>query len=125
MSHGMVTAVMFDTAELDRTVAFWRELLGLETVHQTDSFVYLEPMRPGGPHLAFQLVPETKSVKNRLHLDVRVDDRPALVQRVIELGGAVIGEVEEPGFPPWTMMRDPEGNEFCLYQPVEPEQRSP
>lgn len=119
MVTGTVTAVMFDTHDLDGTVGFWQALLGLAAVHRTETYVYLEPMRPGGPHLAFQLVPEKKSVKNRLHLDIRVDDRAAAVEKVIELGGAVLREVEETGFPPWVMMRDPEGNEFCLYQPNE------
>jgi predicted enzyme related to lactoylglutathione lyase len=119
MDHGTVTTVMHDTSDLDGTPAFWQELLGLELLYRDASYVYLSPLSEGGPHLAFQLVPEAKATKNRLHLDVRVADRGAFVDRVQALGGSVVGE--QPGqdgvFPPWTVMADPEGNEFCIYEP--------
>jgi catechol 2,3-dioxygenase-like lactoylglutathione lyase family enzyme len=79
----------------------------------------------GGPRLYFQRVPEPKATKNRVHLDLNVggplgtplDERKAAVdrevKRMIDLGAEVVREVEERGeF--WVVMRDPEGNEFCL-----------
>jgi predicted enzyme related to lactoylglutathione lyase len=64
--------------------------------------------------VSFQRVPETKSVKNRLHLDVVVDDVDVAAARVLELGGSVeAAEVHEYGFR-WRLAADPEGNEFCL-----------
>ena len=79
----------------------------------------------GGPRLFFQRVPEPKAAKNRVHLDLNVggplgtplDERKAAVdreaKRMIDLGAEVVREVEERGeF--WVVMRDPEGNEFCL-----------
>lgn len=115
--HGTVTAVMYDTVDLDAAVAFWCEVLGLEVVHRDEPFCYLG--RLGGedaPRLAFQRVPEPRGEKNRLHLDVRVDDRAAFTRRVVELGGAVHDEVDVPGFPVWTVLSDPEGNRFCVYE---------
>lgn len=111
---------MHDTSDLDGAVAFWTELLGLDVLHRDERYVYLSPMSDGGPHLAFQLVPEAKTGKNRLHLDIRVPDRSAFTARVVDLGGAVVGEHQEGDYPSWTVMRDPEGNEFCIYEAANP-----
>jgi catechol 2,3-dioxygenase-like lactoylglutathione lyase family enzyme len=79
----------------------------------------------GGPRLYFQRVPEPKAGKNRVHLDLNVggplgtplDDRKAAVdretKRMTDIGAEVVREVEERG-EYWVVMRDPEGNEFCL-----------
>jgi hypothetical protein len=77
-----------------------------------------------GPRLYFQRVPEDKAGKNRLHLDVRVadwrrpvDERRAAIEpereRLVALGATVVGPVAERG-EWWLVMRDPEGNAFCL-----------
>jgi len=78
-----------------------------------------------GPRLYFQRVPEAKAGKNRLHLDLHVSARPAApveerrravepeADRLVALGATVVGPVEEMGSW-WLVMRDPEGNEFCL-----------
>jgi predicted enzyme related to lactoylglutathione lyase len=115
--HGIVTAVMHDTVDLDGAVAFWTVILGLEVVHRDDTYAYLSKLSEGGPHLAFQLVPEAKAAKNRLHLDIKVPDRAAFAERVVGLGGSVIGEHQEGDYPAWTVMADPQGNEFCIYTP--------
>lgn len=117
---GAVTAVMHDTNDLDGAVAFWSQVLGLGVVHRDDRYVYLSAMSDGGPHLAFQLVPERKTGKNRLHLDIRVRDRAAFTGRVVALGGTIVGEHQEGDYPAWTVMRDPDGNEFCIYEAANP-----
>jgi hypothetical protein len=61
------------------------------------------------PRLWFQRVPEPKRVKNRVHLDVRAADRAAEVARLVGLGAVVLGE-----FDGWSMLADPEDNEFCV-----------
>lgn len=66
-----------------------------------------------GGRVLFQTVPESKSVKNRLHLDLHVPDQAATVARLVELGGSVTGHGEQGGHG-WTVMADPEGNEFCV-----------
>jgi hypothetical protein len=73
---------------------------------ETDPVVFVDGP---GPNICFQQVPEPKSGKNRLHLDVESVDRPAEVERLVALGASV-GRVLEG----WTLMHDPEGNEFCV-----------
>lgn len=77
------------------------------------NFVMLD--RPAGDAVApaFQRMPEPKVVKNRTHVDLRLDDLEAVTALVEELGGARLADHEEEGFR-WRVMRDPEGNEFCL-----------
>jgi hypothetical protein len=67
------------------------------------------------PRWFFQLVPETKSVKNRMHVDVRIDevDRAATIDRLVEAGASVLYEGRQ-GPNTWVTMADPEGNEFCV-----------
>ncbi|MFE3104490.1 VOC family protein [Nocardia tengchongensis] len=67
------------------------------------------------PRVLFQLVPEAKTVKNRLHLDIRVGDekRAAEVERLIGMGAKVLHEGRQGPFT-WVTMADPEGNEFCV-----------
>ncbi|MCX4908016.1 VOC family protein [Streptomyces sp. NBC_00878] len=69
-----------------------------------------------GRRLLFQRVPEPKTVKNRLHIDVHTGDRQreAEVARLTGLGAAVLREVKEQGGE-WVVMEDPEGNEFCVH----------
>jgi hypothetical protein len=68
-----------------------------------------------GRRLLFQQVPEPKTAKNRLHLDLHVgpDRRDTEVVRLRELGATVLREVKEPGTH-HVVMADPEGNEFCV-----------
>lgn len=110
-----VTTVMADTTDLDGAAAFWTAYLGLEVLQRTERYVYFSKIAGDGPHLAFQLVPEPKQVKNRMHLDIRVADLEAGRERVEELGGREIGRHQDPGFPAWLVMADPQGNEFCIY----------
>jgi hypothetical protein len=69
-----------------------------------------------GRRLLFQRVPEAKTVKNRLHLDLHpsAGRRASEVERLTELGASVLREVKEPSGE-WVVMADPEGNEFCVH----------
>jgi predicted enzyme related to lactoylglutathione lyase len=64
--------------------------------------------------------PDHKQVKNRLHLDLRPDDRDAEVARLEALGAYRV-DIGQIGDESWVVMADPEGNEFCLVQPLPPE----
>jgi predicted enzyme related to lactoylglutathione lyase len=114
-----VTTVMHDTDDLDGAVAFWTAVLGLEVKYKDDKHAYLSNLGDGGPHLAFQKVPEAKEGKNRLHLDMMVENRAAFAEWIVELGGSVIQEHEHPRSPIWIIMADPQGNEFCIYEKPE------
>lgn len=85
---------------------------------EDDPVVIVLPSSEGEPRLVFQKVPEPKTVKNRMHLDLTPDDRRAEVARLMGLGATEVGEFEHPFGSAWTTMRDPEGNEFCVMEPA-------
>ena len=94
-------------------VEFWTKVLGVGVKADYGEFVWLDPLAEGGPSLAFQLVPEQKSTKNRLHLDLEVDDRVPFIGYVESLGGSKLDEHTSGTFT-WNVMADPAGNEFCI-----------
>ena len=74
----------------------------------------LEPLGPGLARLAFQRVPEAKQTKNRLHLDVWVEDIERATAQGETLGATRVGDlIQDPG-EPFQVMLDPAGNEFCF-----------
>ena len=66
-----------------------------------------------GPRLLFLRVPEGKTAKNRMHLDVMAADPEAHIEALIAAGATRVAEHAEFGTS-WTVMQDPEGNEFCV-----------
>jgi catechol 2,3-dioxygenase-like lactoylglutathione lyase family enzyme len=108
-----VGSIVFNTNDVEVLVRFWSELLDLHEVRRFPGFVWLSAVTEGGPGLAFQQVPEAKAGNNRLHLDLGVADREAAVARVEQLGGTRVEDHEVAGFH-WTVLEDPEGNEFCI-----------
>ncbi len=70
-----------------------------------------------GMRILFQLVPEQKTVKNRVHLDLHVglDKIESEVERLEALGATRFSDRFEEKAPPWIVMGDPEGNEFCVH----------
>jgi hypothetical protein len=103
--------IVIDCNDPVLVASFWTEALGLE-LHGPDGGEYW--IEPGGesPDISFLHVPEGKSVKDRIHLDLRPGDQAAEVERLISLGARRIdigqGEVT------WVVMADPEANEFCV-----------
>jgi hypothetical protein len=69
----------------------------------------------GDPTWLFARVPEPKTAKNRMHVDLTAPDREAEVARLVELGATRVADMEEWGYE-WTVLQDPEGNEFCVAQ---------
>ncbi len=135
--------VTFDAADPDRLARFWASALGyimepapegfdswerwasdmgIPQERWNDMSAVLDP-DGAGPRLLFQRVPESKSAKNRVHLDVNVgkslpaERRRAHVdaeaERLVESGATQLRAAEERG-EYWIVMADPEGNEFCL-----------
>jgi predicted enzyme related to lactoylglutathione lyase len=64
--------------------------------------------------LAFQRVPEGKTVKNRVHLDIWTADLHGDIRRLVAAGGVTLGAIVDEDDGPFQIMQDPEGNEFCL-----------
>lgn len=113
---GKVSSIIIDTTaeNLEALVEFWKTVLGLEEKARYPTFIWLSSVSDGGPALAFQVVPEAKATKNRLHLDVAVDDRDAFASHVEALGGGRVDQHTFGGFT-WNVMADPAGNEFCIF----------
>jgi predicted enzyme related to lactoylglutathione lyase len=106
--------LVIDTVDPARIAPFWCELLGVrEHGWFGDDYLMLE-RDDYAPGIAFQRVPESKAVKNRLHVDVDVADMDAAVARILELGGSIASEPRELDGYRWRVMADPEGNEFCV-----------
>ncbi|WP_032404932.1 VOC family protein [Rhodococcoides fascians] len=74
----------------------------------------VDPDSPDSPRVLFQSVAEPKSVKNRLHLDIRVGDERESVVTELEARGAAVLHRGNQGPSVWITMTDPEGNEFCV-----------
>jgi hypothetical protein len=106
--------IVVDSREPARVVRFWAALLGGEPVVRPDGWAYVVP--PGFPALTFQPVPEPKTGKNRLHLDLEVDagEIPAAVARATGLGATPVGGIVVDGNGSFHVLTDPDGNEFCL-----------
>ena len=86
---GWVDEVVVDCLEPLALARFWADVLGGEPGVRDDDWVYLDP--PGWSRLAFQRVPEAKAGKNRLHLDVAVDDLADATEQARRAGAQAVG----------------------------------
>jgi len=110
----LVDTLTVDCADPRRVAEFWCGVLGYEISDEDEESVEIrDPAGEGWP-LLFLVVPEDKAVKNRLHLDLSPPSTMREeVERVSALGATSFRLVEEDGSF-WTVMLDPEGNEFCI-----------
>jgi predicted enzyme related to lactoylglutathione lyase len=111
-----VFGLSFDAADAATLANFWASALGREVAAGADkeyAAVVVDAETTSVPRLVFHQVPEGKSVKNRLHLDLIASDWEAEIARLTSLGATRIGEVEQNGAR-WVTLADPEGNEFDL-----------
>ncbi len=109
--------IVIDCAEHGAVVDFWVEALGEYTRHdENEQYVAIVPNEKaiGRPVILFQKVPESKVVKNRVHLDLRGESMAAEVERLTALGAIFVAERSLGEDLQWTVMQDPEGNEFCV-----------
>jgi len=113
-SVGTLYAITMDVNNLETCAKFWSQVLGADILFQNDNYLRLG-QKGERPTLLLQKVPEPHQVKNRVHIDLDVHDLDAAVSRVQELGGNKLRELNEYGIK-WTVMADPDGNEFCLVQ---------
>lgn len=114
-------AITIDCNEPRTVAAFWSAVLDCEVIEpgpDRPGWLRLEPLGPGRPPFVnLQPVDDAKVGKVRLHLDVLVEDVDTGVDRIVELGGSDTGDREELPRGRIAVMRDPEGNEFCLLAP--------
>ncbi|HZJ26263.1 MAG TPA: VOC family protein [Acidimicrobiia bacterium] len=107
--------LVLDCADPDTLAVFWSAALGYTNVGSAGSYAMLLPTEGDGPQLLLQRVPEVKSAKNRMHLDIHVADIEAEAKRLAALGAQRLrAEVVEEHETHWFLMTDPEGNEFCI-----------
>ena len=110
---GRFAHVVVDCHDPGRLAGFWSQVLGVDVAYEWHQYVILKSGAAGHPALAFQKVPEPKAGKNRVHLDVAVDDLDTAQARVEALGGSFVVEHGEDSVTV-RIMADPEGNELCL-----------
>ena len=98
----------YDEAEIARLKS-----LGIDDIDD-DPGVAMRHETGAGPRFFFQQVPEPKTVKNRWHIDLNAEDRETEVHRLIALGARRLRDVVHESGGEWTVMQDPEWNEFCV-----------
>jgi catechol 2,3-dioxygenase-like lactoylglutathione lyase family enzyme len=108
-----IAALAVDCADPPALAGWWRRLLGGSVEVDDDGDATLRT--PDGLLIDFLRVPEPKSVKNRLHLDLRSSDLVAATEQALALGATRADDIYDGGR--WQVLRDPEGNEFCLLRP--------
>jgi len=107
--------LVLDCHDPEALAPFWAAALGYVTLGSVENYVLLVPDSRPGPKLLLQRVPEARAGKNRMHLDIEVPDIEELAARLEELGATRISrEAEVEHGSRWIVMRDPEGNEFCV-----------
>jgi predicted enzyme related to lactoylglutathione lyase len=107
--------VTFDCRDPERLSDFWAAVTGYQRTELRADFARLRaPDGRGVRHLLFYKVPEAKSAKSRVHVDLASRSPAEEVQRLQELGARELYRVGELGGGGWVTMADPEGNEFCI-----------
>ncbi len=121
-------SVVVDCHDIASQARWWAEVLDWQVFYESDSEVVVipgwaldaaasTPWEKVGPGLVFVPVEESKSVKNRLHIDLAPhisDDREAEIQRLVNLGASPVEVGQSATDATWTVLADPEGNEFCV-----------
>ena len=110
--HMKIGFVTVDCADAERLIGFWSQALGYEV--NRGVYTTVRAPKGNGVTLYFQQVPEGRSGKNRLHLDLVSESFVADLQRLVDLGATHKSDVEENGLR-WSVLEDPEGNVFCLF----------
>ncbi|MDQ3106493.1 MAG: VOC family protein [Actinomycetota bacterium] len=105
------------SADPRRLADFWAAALELPERSDKENETIAADAGWNYPRLTFQKVPELPAQPQRLHLDLTADDRLAEVRRLCDLGAREHGSVTVEGDWTWTVMTDPDGNEFCVTDP--------
>jgi predicted enzyme related to lactoylglutathione lyase len=111
-------AITLDCGDTVALANFWSVAIDRPLDPDPNEFVAtigMSDRADGAPGWLFVKVPEGKSAKNRMHCDFVAPDRAAEVDRLVALGATAVAEHDEWGHR-WTVLQDPEGNEFCVAQ---------
>ena len=125
---------VIDCHDVRKQAAWWAEALGWKTIYETDGecvnipgwvdedIARTTPWERIGPGMVFVPVPEGKTVKNRLHLDVRPpdgSDQATELERLLGLGATEVDDRRNDDGTGWVVLADPEGNEFCILRSMD------
>ncbi|GHG01809.1 VOC family protein [Streptomyces zaomyceticus] len=102
-----------DSHDLPAQARFWSRVLDWRILFESEDEIVIGADALALPGMCFIAVPEGKTVKNRLHLDLTPDDQAAEVERILALGARRI-DVGQGADATWVTLADPEGNEFCV-----------
>ena len=110
--------IVIDTHDLPGLAAFWTRALGWKILSEREREIVIGTDENAPVGICFMPVTDAKTVKNRLHLDITTsaDDRDAEIERLLGLGAQRV-DVGQTGQESWTVLADPEGNEFCVIRP--------
>ena len=110
--------IVVDTHDLPGLARFWAAVLDWQILSEREREIVVGPYRDAPIGLCFMPVADEKTAKNRLHFDLNPDpdDREAEIERIIQLGARRV-DVGQTGDESWTVLADPEGNEFCVVRP--------
>ena len=108
--------VVVDCTDVRRVADFWKQVLDWQVVYESDDEMVIAKDEKTYPGIIFVTVPEKKSIKNRLHIDLNPDDQDAEVERLIGPGArrVEVGQSEAAEPVRWVVLADPEDNEFCV-----------
>ena len=115
MTSDLKLGLVLDCHDPVALAPFWAAALGYQFLGAVENYALLIPDGKAGPKLLLQRVPEAKTVKNRMHLDIETADIEGEAARLLTLGARRVspGTLSEHGSR-WILMADPEGNEFCV-----------
>jgi predicted enzyme related to lactoylglutathione lyase len=112
--------IVIDTHDLPRLARFWTEALGWKVLSEREREIVIGTDENAPVGICFMPVTDEKAVKNRVHLDITTsaEDRDQEIERLLALG-AQRADIGQTGKESWTVLADPEGNEFCVIRPKE------
>ncbi|SDG33241.1 hypothetical protein SAMN05216553_107181 [Lentzea fradiae] len=113
-----IDMITLDTGDARKLAGFWTAALRTTVQNDWGDFIVLAPTSDGGPAIGIQQVPDATPGKNRVHFDTHVADREAEVARLVALGATEVGVHSMPGLV-WSVLADPDGNQFCIAQSEE------
>ena len=110
--------IVIDAHDLPGLARFWADVLGWRILSQREREVVIGPDPTSPVGICFMPVTEAKVVKNRVHLDLTTaaDERESEIERILTLGAQRV-DIGQTGTESWTVLADPEGNEFCIVRP--------
>jgi len=110
--------IVIDTHDLPRLAQFWTQALGWKILSEREHEIIIGTDENAPVGICFMPVTDRKTVKNRVHLDITTaaEDRDQEIERLLALG-ARRADIGQTGAESWTVLADPEGNEFCVIRP--------